>query len=161
MLHEAVVRLVDVVHDRIFPKAGKRGVKVPAYGRSGTPLLEFRGLFFLTQKNGTCAKVVRYRVELGDNGDVSRPILAVEDDVIDIVVEVATGIFPGLSEGFCNCEFPWMVRSCWLDELRQSFTLLVLLQIVDSDELFRRPSGPNLGDDDHVVESVSFPMALL
>ncbi|VDO77182.1 unnamed protein product [Heligmosomoides polygyrus] len=99
MVHEAVVFLVDVVHDGIFPKAGKRGVEVAAYDCSGTPLLELRGLLSLTRKAEPCAKeaVVQSRVELGDNGDVGQAMLAVEDDVVDLVVELATGRFPGPS----------------------------------------------------------------
>ncbi|VDP13769.1 unnamed protein product [Heligmosomoides polygyrus] len=99
MVHEAIVFLVDVVHDGIFPKADKRGVEIPVDGRSGTPLLELRGLLSLTRKAEPRAKeaVVRSRVELGDNGDIGQAILAIEDDVVDLVVELATGRFPGPS----------------------------------------------------------------
>uniref|UniRef100_A0A183FX85 ABC transporter domain-containing protein n=1 Tax=Heligmosomoides polygyrus TaxID=6339 RepID=A0A183FX85_HELPZ len=97
MVHEAIVFLVDVVHDGIFPKADKRGVEIPVDGRSGTPLLELRGLLSLTRKAEPRAKeaVVRSRVELWDNGDIGQAILAIENDVVDLVVELATGGFPG------------------------------------------------------------------
>ncbi|VDP27900.1 unnamed protein product [Heligmosomoides polygyrus] len=94
MVHEAVVFLIDVVHDSIFPKADKRGVEVPVDGRSGIPLLKLHGLLSLTRK---AEAVVQSRVELGDNGDVGQAILAVEDDVVDLVVELATGGFSGPS----------------------------------------------------------------
>ncbi|VDO19000.1 unnamed protein product [Heligmosomoides polygyrus] len=99
MVHEAVVFLVDVVHDGIFPKAGKIGVKVPVDGCSGTPILQLCGLLSLTRRPEPRAKeaVVRSHVELGDNGNISQAILAVEDDVVDLVMELATGRFPGLS----------------------------------------------------------------
>ncbi|VDP09117.1 unnamed protein product [Heligmosomoides polygyrus] len=99
IVHKVVVFLVDAVHNGIFPKAGERGVEIPVDSRSGTPLLELRGLLSLTRKAEPRAKeaVVRSRVELGDNGDVGQAILAVEDDVVDLVVELATGRFPGPS----------------------------------------------------------------
>ncbi|VDP31986.1 unnamed protein product [Heligmosomoides polygyrus] len=99
MVHEAAVILVDVVHDGIFPKAGKKGVHVPVDGRSGIPLLKLRGLLSLTRKAKPRSKeaVVRSRVELGDNGNVGQAILAIEDDVVDLVMELATGGFPGPS----------------------------------------------------------------
>ncbi|VDP02201.1 unnamed protein product [Heligmosomoides polygyrus] len=67
IVYEAVIFLVDVVHDGIFPRAGKRGVEVPVDGRSGIPLHEFRGYLSLTRKAEPRAKeaVVRPRVELG------------------------------------------------------------------------------------------------
>ncbi|VDO91555.1 unnamed protein product [Heligmosomoides polygyrus] len=78
MVHEAVVFLIDVVHDGIFPKADKKGVEVPVGERSGIPLLELRGLLSLTRKAKPRAKeaVVRSRVELGDNGDVGGELKA-------------------------------------------------------------------------------------
>ncbi|VDO95015.1 unnamed protein product [Heligmosomoides polygyrus] len=99
MVHEVVVFLVDVVHNGIFPKAGKRGVEVPVDGRSWIPLLKLHGLLSLTRKAEPCAKkaVVRSRLELGDNGIVGQAMLAIEDDVVDLVVELATGGFPGPS----------------------------------------------------------------
>ncbi|VDO73805.1 unnamed protein product [Heligmosomoides polygyrus] len=99
MVHKAVVFHIDVVHDGIFLKAGKRGIHVPADGCMGIPLLELRGLLSLTRKAKPRAKeaVVRSRAELGDNGDVGQAILAIEDDVVDLVVELATGGFPGPS----------------------------------------------------------------
>ena len=42
--------------------------------------------------------MVRSRVELGDNRDVGQAILAVEDDVVDLVVELATGGFSDPSQ---------------------------------------------------------------
>ncbi|VDP43747.1 unnamed protein product [Heligmosomoides polygyrus] len=74
MVHDAVVFLVDVVHDGVFPKVGKRACSPRAKGA-----------------------VIRSRVELGDNGNVGQAILAIEDDVVDLVVELATGGFPGPS----------------------------------------------------------------
>ncbi|VDP43602.1 unnamed protein product [Heligmosomoides polygyrus] len=96
MVHEVVVFLVDVVHNGIFPKASKRGVKVPIDGRSGIPLLERHGILSLTRIAEPCAKeaVVRSCVELGDNGNIGQAILAVED-VVDLVVELAAGVFLG------------------------------------------------------------------
>ncbi|VDP45675.1 unnamed protein product [Heligmosomoides polygyrus] len=93
MVHEAVVFLIDVVRDGILPNAGKRGVEVPVDGRFRIPLLKL--LLSLTRKAKPRAKeaVVRSRVELGDNGDVGQAILAIEDDVVDLVVELATGGF--------------------------------------------------------------------
>uniref|UniRef100_A0A8L8KQD7 DNA-directed RNA polymerase n=1 Tax=Heligmosomoides polygyrus TaxID=6339 RepID=A0A8L8KQD7_HELPZ len=98
MVHEVAVFLVDVVHNGIFSKAGKRGVEIPVDGRSGTPLLELRGLLSLTRKAEPRAKeaVVRSRVELGDNGNLGQAILAIKDDVVDLVVELATGGFPDI-----------------------------------------------------------------
>ncbi|VDO66084.1 unnamed protein product [Heligmosomoides polygyrus] len=95
LLHAAV----SYIHDGIFPEAGKIGVEVPVDGLSGTPLLKHCGLLSLTRKAKPRTKeaVVRFRVELGDNGGVGQAILAVEDDVVDLVVELATGGFPGPS----------------------------------------------------------------
>ncbi|VDO22185.1 unnamed protein product [Heligmosomoides polygyrus] len=74
MVHEAVVFLVDVVHDGAFPKADEKGVEVPVDGRSGTPLLEDRGLLSLTRKAKHRVKeaVIWSRVELGDNRNVGQ-----------------------------------------------------------------------------------------
>ncbi|VDP56258.1 unnamed protein product, partial [Heligmosomoides polygyrus] len=64
MVHEEIVFLIDV---------GKRGVEVPVDGRSGIPLLELRGLLFLRKAEPRTKKaVVRFRVELGDNGNVGQ-----------------------------------------------------------------------------------------
>ncbi|VDO19328.1 unnamed protein product [Heligmosomoides polygyrus] len=61
--------------------------------------LNFAGLLSLTRKVEPLAKeaMVRSRIELRDNGNVGQAILAVEDDVVDFVVELVTGRFPGLS----------------------------------------------------------------
>ncbi|VDP50115.1 unnamed protein product [Heligmosomoides polygyrus] len=113
MVDEVVVFLVDVVHNGIFPKAGKRGVKVPVDGRSGTPLLKLHGLLSLTRKAEPRSKeaVVRSRLEPGDNGDVGRSILQLK-----MMWSISLWNWPpGDSQvhrregGFWNCEFPWMV----------------------------------------------------
>ncbi|VDP32657.1 unnamed protein product [Heligmosomoides polygyrus] len=61
--------------------------------------LKLRDLLSLTRKAEPRAgeAVIRSRVELGDNGDVGQAIAAIEDDVVDLVVELATGRFPGPS----------------------------------------------------------------
>ncbi|VDO34784.1 unnamed protein product [Heligmosomoides polygyrus] len=66
MVHEAVLFLIDVVYDGIFPKDDKRGVEVPVDGPSGIPLLELRGFLSLMRKAKRCAKeaVVQSRAEL-------------------------------------------------------------------------------------------------
>ncbi|VDO81075.1 unnamed protein product [Heligmosomoides polygyrus] len=58
-----------------------------------------RSLLSLTREAEPRAKeaVVRAREELGDSGDIGQVILAVEDDVVDLVVELATGGFAGPS----------------------------------------------------------------
>lgn len=94
-------------------KGGKRVVKVPVDGRSGAPLFELLDLLRLTRKAEPLAKeaVFRSRVKLRDNGDVNQALLAVQDDVVDLVVEMATGGFQihPRKRGLWNCELPWMV----------------------------------------------------
>ncbi|VDO24159.1 unnamed protein product [Heligmosomoides polygyrus] len=97
MVHEVVVFLVDVVHSGIFPNAGESGVKVPVDGCSGTPLLKLHCLFSLTRKGtsreggGGPIPITWGQVNVGE------AILSVEDDVVDLVVELATWGFPGSS----------------------------------------------------------------
>ncbi|VDP14166.1 unnamed protein product [Heligmosomoides polygyrus] len=98
MVHEAVVFLIDVVPDGIFPKADKGGVEVPVDGRSGIPLLGLRGLLLdaksETSREGGGGPILcrTWRQRRRRSG-----ILAIEDDVVDLVVELAAGGFPGPS----------------------------------------------------------------
>lgn len=41
--------------------------------------------------------MIRSRIKHGDNGEVVQATLAAESDVVDLVVEMATGGFPGPS----------------------------------------------------------------
>lgn len=94
-----VVRFLNIVQHVILPKADSRSAKTSIDGRSGALLLESCGRLSLTRKAKPSAKkaVVQSRVELRDNYDVGQTILVVEDDVVDLVVELATGGFPGSS----------------------------------------------------------------
>ncbi|VDP10685.1 unnamed protein product [Heligmosomoides polygyrus] len=119
----------------IFPKAGKRGVEVPVDGRSGTPLLELHGLLSLTREAKTRAKeaVIRSRVELEDNGDVGQAILAIEDDVVDLVVEQATGGFPGRTVSLTPKDFASTFN---VDRLRHLMIDLTLMDASATHEDF-------------------------
>lgn len=66
---------------------------------SSTMFPEFRGPHIVAKFFISCAKdmVVRFRVELGEIGDVGQTIFAIEADVVDLVVEPVTGGFPGAS----------------------------------------------------------------
>ncbi|VDP07206.1 unnamed protein product [Heligmosomoides polygyrus] len=88
MVHEAVVFVVNAVHDGIFAKAGKRVVHVPIDGYSGTPLLELCGLLSLTRITEPRRKeaVIRSCEELGDNGDDGQAMPVVEDAVVDRIL---------------------------------------------------------------------------
>ncbi|KAK6760547.1 hypothetical protein RB195_021856 [Necator americanus] len=88
-----VIFLVDVVHCRIFPKAGQRSEEIPVDGSPGISLSELGG--FLCSpcegKSSTEEAMVRSRIELWYNTDVRQAEPFIDDDVVYFITVPSTG----------------------------------------------------------------------
>ncbi|VDO61633.1 unnamed protein product [Heligmosomoides polygyrus] len=121
MVHEVVVFLVYVVHNGIFPKAGKRGVKVPVDGRFGT--LQPFTLLVPLQTVGSDVKFFRrplwpvFDVEVADDHLGEGVILLIEHLHLHI-------------EGF---NLFVILVECWRDEHSQGWHGVTSLRSQTSD----------------------------
>ncbi|KAK6762365.1 hypothetical protein RB195_023181 [Necator americanus] len=86
-----VIFLVDVVHCRIFPKAGQRSEEIPVDGSPGISLSEFGG-FLCSPCEGKFSSeaMVRSRIELWYNSDIRQAEPFIDDDVVYFITVPST-----------------------------------------------------------------------